>query len=915
MKQPVLTQKTISETIHSDGTKTVTTVILETIPDTLEKIQTTTVVKEFTIEKDCDGNASNGKEGQIMVEEVTETTVTKKRIYYKEKKREETSDIEVGWGGMMLCGGNNPVARGHESDHEDDLTMDTALHLDTFAGKTVGSNNSRAANSNTSRGSNKVKDSDEKKSGFAMFTSPSAFFRKTNPPVIEEAQVEKSASSVQGQSSQQSATQSQSAPHTQQSSRKKAINLDEEILNIVKKEGKDVSKSSTYSATAAPPLSQQLEQTRTQQQSRQTNSSKFIDHEVRQESETRESAMTRSSPLPILGPRPSTTPKAAAVTTTKPTRPSSRPSSRQSTQNLSSPPPTLTKSSSNRSSSKTRKKDAMKPTVPKHKQSLLATDSDFASPKLTLSTTTAAVTDDQFLHFFSYQTPSINPSLPTPGPKSLSSKWRKSTTVSIENTYCMNVCIHNDTAVVGVPYDRNSKGLLTGAAYIFEREANKDIWTQVKKIVPKEATEFATVGYSVGIHDDVIVVSVPNVGSTHPVGGSVHVYRRVQKYKWSDKGALVPPSTVALANVGVTSVGKKDVQITAVNKSKNSASSKKKFGTRVAVQGNVVVVSDHYDHNETCVYVFEYDDFSLKWVCVQDDLLSKAQQRHFGSRLALTNNGNGILIGCHAKMCPTEILYYSRYGTGGKFHLQQVIVVSKRSSSYGVGRGVVGKNGVTEDITDFKVDDKNLMIGTASSVGHQNQHCVYIYQLQDNDTWILMAKVDDPSMPSFGQCVGLAGNRAMIASRGNAYSYNLDSLIPKAKRKEFTTTANIAEEKKKKQLKPQVKYVDPEYLELPYIGSDLNDFRTRQQIALHSSPFARHPSADIIDNDRFSQNSGNSPRMSLSMTRPKAAPKKTIMQRMRSPSPILRRLKGSSPTKRNISAPPLRPTSSSMARR
>ena len=440
----------------------------------------------------------------------------------------------------------------------------------------------------------------------------------------------------------------------------------------------------------------------------------------------------------------------------------------------------------------------------------------------------------------------------------------------------------------------------------------QQFFSQVKKIVPKEATEFATVGYSVGIHDDMIVVSVPNVGSTHPVGGRVHLYRRVQKYKWSDKGALIPPATEEWANAGVAGA-KRDVKITAVNKTKKGVSKKKKFGTKVAIQGNVVVVSDHYDHDETCIYVYEYDDFSLKWMCIQDDILSKAQQRHFGSRLALLNNGNGILIGCHAKMCPTEILYYSRFGTHGKYHLQQVIVVSKRSSSYGVGRGVVGKNGVTEDITDFKVDGKNLIVGTASSVGQQNQHCVYIYQLQENDTWILTSKVDDPSLLGFGQCVGLAGNRAMIATRGNAFSYNLESLVPKDKRKQFLANANISEEKKRKQPKPQVKYIDPEYLELPYTGSDLNGFRTRQQVALQSQAFDHsqnkysYPYSNGSDKSSHDSTGSSPTRMSLNVARPKANNKKTIMSRMRSPSPMLRRLKGTPQKKRHISAPPLRP--------
>jgi len=130
-------------------------------------------------------------------------------------------------------------------------------------------------------------------------------------------------------------------------------------------------------------------------------------------------------------------------------------------------------------------------------------------------------------------------------------------------------------------------------------------------------------------------------------------------------------------------------------------------------------------------------------------------------------------------------------------------------------------------------------------------------------------------------------------------------------------TANLVEEKKKQQQpKPQVKYIDPEYLELPYVGSDLNDFRTQQQAALLRN-FSRHaPNNSNKKNDanKVTQNSMPSPpRMALAMARPRMP----RMLRMRSPSPILKRLRGASPKSRkgNVSAPPLRPIDSSMARR
>ncbi|KAL3781990.1 hypothetical protein HJC23_013818 [Cyclotella cryptica] len=1006
-KEEIRSQKSTSQTFLSDGTKISTTEIIETDPNTNIQVETTTVVKEYIKEQEME-------HGQILVEDVTETTVTRREWRIRRKNTINQEDHgETGMVGCVfpLCGGGEVVEHDDESavhTLDSKLTMDS--ELDTFVRPkntpssqspplavigvaerdVVPTNNTSAVagTTNNDNGEGRAKTTNAASSALAMLTSPAAFFRKTYPSHNNEVVEPRSTSpATQDTHETKNAATLNAATTNEKESRGVTINrksrvsfdVDEEILNIVKKDhGKDRSTSnggakqmmmqSSYQQQQKQPAHSEPETQSQEQQSRQTGPSRVIEEEERQDdnSHLQEHYTSRSSPVHTH--RPTTTTTTATATAVAASAPSSQLSrgiitpsptlslqskaSSQKTSNslpqsssqgvsaaLVPSPATHTKSTSNKSSSKKlasasspnssssklKKKDKP-PTIVKYNQMLLAQDSDFASPKLTVSAFTAAVTDDKYLHFFSYLPPpngcpnqSMETSPHHTHHRLTIGKWRKSTTVSIENTYCISVTICNNTAVVGVPYDRNVKGLLTGAAYIFEREEQKDIWTQVKKIVPKEASEFATVGYSVGIDGDLIAVSVPNVGSTvgGGGGGSVHLYRRVQKYKWAEKGVLVPPLVESSKNGGIATTGRnKDVQITVVNKSKKGSSKKKKFGTRLAIQGNVVVVSDHYDHEETCVYVFEYDDFSLKWICIQDDLLTEAQQRHFGSRLALANNGNGILIGCHAKMSPTEILYYSRYGTGGKFHLQQVIVVSKRSSSYGVGRSVVGRNGVTEDITDFKVDGKNLIIGTTSTVGQQNQHCAYIYQLQTNDTWVLMAKVDDPSLAGFGQCVGLAGNKALIASRGNAYSYNLEGFIPKTKRKEFMATANLVEERKKQQPKPQVKYIDPEYLEMPYIGSDLNEFRTQQQVALrrHFARRAPNNSNKNNDGDKASQNSMSSPpRMSLSMGRPRMP----RMLRMRSPSPILTRLRASSPKKGrgNVSAPPLRRTDSSMARR
>ncbi|KAL3807209.1 hypothetical protein ACHAXA_011016 [Cyclostephanos tholiformis] len=402
------------------------------------------------------------------------------------------------------------------------------------------------------------------------------------------------------------------------------------------------------------------------------------------------------------------------------------------------------------------------PTLVKHGQILLTKDTfttiTFA-PKIVVHKTNAILTSDRYVHFYSL----------------IQNNWVQTTSVSLANTQGLSFALCNDTAVVGVPYDRNSRGLLTGAAYIFERDAKTQTWYQVKKIVPKKVQEFANVGYSVDISENVVCVGVPELGAAGSIacsggGGSVYVYQRAEQYKWMPMGHL----TMAKSNLDPDCLAPAGGLL---------APTTTGFGTIVALKHKILVVSNYQPNRfggETSLFVYEYDvSLKNKWRLIQTDLLStEAQQRDFGSRIALTSNGEGIFVGCHSDVNPTEILYYKRkaqvdtYGNRS-YQLQQIITLQEKCN-----------------ISDFCVDSNDNFI-----VGTLNSNRVYVYQQMhdpitlEDQGWRLMAKVSDSTLERqrFGEHVALFGNSLLVGTKGNVYSYSLEKWLSEARKKPLKT--------------------------------------------------------------------------------------------------------------------------------
>jgi len=200
------------------------------------------------------------------------------------------------------------------------------------------------------------------------------------------------------------------------------------------------------------------------------------------------------------------------------------------------------------------------------------------------------------------------------------------------------------------------------------------------------------------------------------------------------------------------------------------------FGTIVALRAGILVVSNYRpnDCSETSLFVYEYDPtHKNKWNLIQTNLLStEGQRRHFGSHVALTADGEGLFVGCHSEVNPTELLFYRRNARTDAcnnriFQLQQIITVQEGACS----------------ISDFRVDGKN----DSFILGMMELNRVYVYQrwydlsTMEDRGWKMVCKVDNDNRSShhqdiemFGANVGLSGDNVLVGSRNNVYSYSLE---------------------------------------------------------------------------------------------------------------------------------------------
>jgi hypothetical protein len=186
-----------------------------------------------------------------------------------------------------------------------------------------------------------------------------------------------------------------------------------------------------------------------------------------------------------------------------------------------------------------------------------------------------------------------------------------------EDFFGDSVAISGDTIVVGAPGDDGPTSSQRGSAYVFVR--SNGTWNVQQKLFATGASENATVGASVAISGDTVVVGAP--GDDGPVGayqGSAFVFARASGV-WTQQQKFIPSD----------------------NEDNDH------FGESVAVSGDTVVVGAPYDDggagnsHRGSAYVFVRSNGV--WAEQQRLLASDGDSGDFFGSVAI--NGDTIVVG------------------------------------------------------------------------------------------------------------------------------------------------------------------------------------------------------------------------------------------------------------------------------
>ncbi|PCJ48300.1 MAG: hypothetical protein COA74_09275 [Gammaproteobacteria bacterium] len=302
--------------------------------------------------------------------------------------------------------------------------------------------------------------------------------------------------------------------------------------------------------------------------------------------------------------------------------------------------------------------------------------------------------------------------------------------------------IEGDTVVIGVMRtDDATKGEDTGSAYVFTRSGTE--WTQQAKLTANDSANGDSLGWSIGISGNIIVVGAPrdddkgkDSGSAYVFSRSGNIWKQTAKLTADDGSegdlfgisAAISGDTILVGadlneekgfNAGAAYVfirsgdsWKQQAKLTADDGAEGDI-----FGVRVALEDNTALISarrdDHQDMGVDTGSVYVFTRSSTVW-SQQAKLTApdgKADDR-FGRSVALS--GETVLIGAmfqDSKGDNAGAAYvYSRTGTTWKFNTKLTASDGAPGDVFGWAVALVGDTAV---VTANRDDDKGENAGSA----------------------------------------------------------------------------------------------------------------------------------------------------------------------------------------------------------
>ncbi len=315
-----------------------------------------------------------------------------------------------------------------------------------------------------------------------------------------------------------------------------------------------------------------------------------------------------------------------------------------------------------------------------------------------------------------------------------------------EDDLGFSVAIDGDTIVVGATGDDGPAGADQGAAYVFVREGTT--WSEQQKLTASDAASEDSIGYSVAVDGDTVVVAHPHNEPAGALSGSVYVFVRDGK-TWTQQQELTASDTQA----------------------------DDRFGISVAVGDDTVVVGALYSDGpagarQGAAYVFVRTGAS--WVEQQKLTASDASaDDHLGVDVAV--DGETVVAGASGDNGPGGGSVGSAYvfvRTGTAWTQQQKLTASDAYDNDVFGSCV-------------SIDGNTVVVGAPfddGPAGHW-QGSAYVF-VRDGTTWTQQQKLtasDGAINDFFGHDVSVNGDTAIIGpwvedgpagiDRGSAYVF------------------------------------------------------------------------------------------------------------------------------------------------
>ncbi|MDY7109553.1 MAG: C1 family peptidase [Planctomycetota bacterium] len=287
------------------------------------------------------------------------------------------------------------------------------------------------------------------------------------------------------------------------------------------------------------------------------------------------------------------------------------------------------------------------------------------------------------------------------------------------------VAVHGDLAVIGASGD-DDHGECSGAAYVYRFDG--DAWIEQAKLLPTEGAAFDHFGYSVAVHDDLVVVGArgPSDGAGHPGFASIYRY---DGSSWQEE-----------ATVSGSGGGGRDY-----------------FGYSVAVAEDLAVVGAIWDEENGekagAAYAYRFDESS--WTEEEKLLASDgAEGDWFGSSVSIS--GDTVLVG-------------ASWEDHGAQDIGAAYVYRHDGSDWGEEEKLVAFDGSAGDYfgSSASISGDLVIVGAPrdNDMG-DDSGSAYVY-FRDGGGWTLASKalaLDGTAGDRFGSAIALSNGNALIGA-------------------------------------------------------------------------------------------------------------------------------------------------------